>query len=71
MRKTPLFVSSEAEFEIGRAYVLREGTDVALFGTGVMTYQLLLAAEKLAERGISAEVVHVPTVKPLDEQTLC
>ena len=68
--KTPLFVSSEAEFEIGRAYVLREGADVALFGTGVMTYQLLLAAEKLAERGISAEVVHVPTVKPLDEQTL-
>ena len=68
--KTPLFVSSEAEFEIGRAYVLREGTDVALFGTGVMTYQLLLAAEKLAERGISAEVVHVPTVKPLDDQTL-
>ena len=68
--KTPLFVSSEAEFEIGRAYVLREGTDVALFGTGVMTYQLLLAAEKLAELGISAEVVHVPTIKPLDEQTL-
>ena len=68
--KTPLFVSNEAEFEIGRAYVLRDGTDVALFGTGVMTYQLLLAAEKLAERGISAEVVHVPTVKPLDEQTL-
>ena len=68
--KTPLFVSNEAEFEIGRAYVLREGADVALFGTGVMTYQLLLAAEKLAERGISAEVVHVPTVKPLDEQTL-
>ena len=68
--KTPLFVSNEAEFEIGRAYVLREGTDVALFGTGVMTYQLLLAAEKLAELGISAEVVHVPTVKPLDEQTL-
>ena len=35
-----------------------------------MTYQLLLAAEKLAELGISAEVVHVPTIKPLDEQTL-
>ncbi len=68
--KTPLFVSSEAEFEIGRAYVLREGADVALFGTGTMTYQLLLAAEKLAELGVSAEVVHVPTIKPLDEQTL-
>ena len=67
---TPLFTSEDMKFEIGRAYVLREGADVALFGTGVMTYQLLLAAEKLAERGISAEVVHVPTVKPLDEQTL-
>ena len=67
---TPLFTSEDMKVEIGRAYVLREGADVALFGTGVMTYQLLLAAEKLAERGISAEVVHVPTVKPLDEQTL-
>ena len=67
---TPLFTSEDMKFEIGLAYVLREGADVALFGTGVMTYQLLLAAEKLAERGISAEVVHVPTVKPLDEQTL-
>ena len=67
---TPLFTSEDMKFEIGRAYVLREGADVALFGTGVMTYQLLLAAEKLAELGISAEVVHVPTIKPLDEQTL-
>ena len=68
--KTPLFVSSDTQFEIGKAYVLREGSDIALFGTGVMTYQLLLAAEKLAEQNISAEVVHVPTIKPLDEQTL-
>lgn len=68
--KTPLFVSSDTQFEIGKAYVLREGSDIALFGTGVMTYQLLLAAEKLAEQNISAEVVHVPTIKPLDGQTL-
>lgn len=68
--KTPLFVSDDAKFEIGKAYVLREGSDIALFGTGVMTHQLLLAAEKLAEQNVSAEVVHVPTIKPLDEQTL-
>ena len=68
--KTPLFKRDDVNFEIGRAYVLREGSDIALFGTGTMTYQLLLAAEKLAELGVSAEVVHVPTIKPLDEQTL-
>lgn len=63
--KMPLFL--ETEVEIGRSYVLREGSDVALFGTGVMTYQLLRAAEILDERGISAEVIHFPTIKPLDE----
>ena len=68
--KTPLYIASDISFEVGRAYVLREGSDIALFGTGVMTHQLLLAAERLAQQGISAEVVHVPTIKPLDEQTL-
>lgn len=54
-------------FEIGKAYWLREGGDVALLGTGVMTYQLLLAAELLAQKGVQASVVHFPTIKPLDE----
>ncbi|HEU0266332.1 MAG TPA: transketolase C-terminal domain-containing protein, partial [Candidatus Saccharimonadaceae bacterium] len=67
---TPLFSTDESPFEIGKAYILREGHDVALMGTGTMTYQLLKAAEALAGRGIQAEVVHVPTVKPLDEDTL-
>jgi transketolase len=39
-------------------------------GTGIMTYQLLVAANILAEQGINAEVVHVPTIKPLDNQTI-
>ena len=52
---------------IGRASVLRQGTDVALLGTGTMTYQLLMAAERLAHTGIQAEVVHFSTIKPLDE----
>jgi len=68
--KTPVFSKDESPFEIGKAYVLKEGTDVSLMGTGTMTYQLLLAAKILAEHGINAEVVHVPTIKPLDEETI-
>lgn len=67
---TPLFSTDDSPFEIGKAYVLREGHDVALMGTGTMTYQLMLAAEKLAEMGVQAEVVHVPTIKPLDEDVV-
>ena len=63
----PLFLN-QATFEIGKSYTLRQGTDVALLGTGTMTYQLLLVAEMLANRhSIQAEVVHFPTIKPLDE----
>ncbi len=68
--KTPIFSTKEAPFEIGKAYVLKEGEDVSLFGTGAMTYQLLVAAKLLEEKGIHAEVVHVPTIKPLDEETI-
>jgi transketolase len=68
--KTPIFSTADAPFEIGTAYVLREGQDVTLLGTGTMTYQLLVAAKQLASHGIEAEVVHVPTIKPLDETTI-
>jgi transketolase len=68
--KTPIFSTSDSPFEIGKAYVLREGHDVTLMGTGTMTYQLLIAARLLEEHGIHAEVLHVPTIKPLDEETI-
>lgn len=68
--KTPIFSTSNSPFEIGKAYVLREGNDVALLGTGTMTYQLLVAADILTKNNISAEVVHVPTIKPLDSQVI-
>ncbi len=68
--KTPIFSTTDSPFELGKAYVLKEGHDVSLFGTGTMTYQLLVAAKILEEQGIHAEVVHVPTIKPLDEKTL-
>lgn len=68
--KTPVFSTEGSPFEIGKAYVLRHGTDVSLLGTGSMTYQLLILARELENEGISAEVVHVPTIKPLDEETI-
>lgn len=68
--KTPIFSTDESPFVIGTAYVLREGRDITLLGTGTMTYQLLVAAKLLEEQGIQAEVVHVPTIKPLDEATI-
>jgi len=68
--KTPIFSTADSPFEIGKAYVLREGHDITLLGTGTMTYQLLVAAKELENHGIQAEVVHVPTVKPLDEETI-
>ena len=68
--KTPVFSTANSPFKIGSAYVLREGSDVSLCGTGIMTYQLLVAAKILEEKGISAEVVHVPTIKPLDSDKI-
>ncbi len=68
--KTPIFSTENSPFEIGKAYVLRGGSDITLAGTGTMTYQLLMLARLLEEKGISAEVLHVPTIKPLDEKTI-
>ena len=67
---TPVFTTENTPFEIGRAYVLREGIDISLVATGTMTYQALEAAKLLAKDGIDAEVVHAPTIKPLDEETV-
>lgn len=67
---TPVFTKADAPFEIGKAYVLREGKDVSIIATGLMTYNALVAAEKLLKDGIDAEVVHVPTIKPLDDKTI-
>lgn len=67
---TPIFSTPESPFEIGVAYVLRPGSDVTLVGTGTMTHELLVAAEVLATAGVDAEVVHAPTIKPLDEATV-
>jgi transketolase len=67
---TPIITTTSTPFEIGRAYVYEQGDDVTIIATGAMTYQALIAAEKLYKDGISAEVLHVPTVKPLDVETI-
>ena len=67
---TPVITTAETPFEIGKAYVFERGADVSLIATGTMTYQALKAAELLFKDGIEAEVIHVPTIKPLDAETI-
>ena len=67
---TPIITTAKTPFQIGKAYVFREGKDITLIATGTMTYQVLVAADMLAADGIDAEVVHVPTIKPLDEKAI-
>ena len=68
--KTPIFSTVDSPFEIGKAYVLRAGTDVTIVSTGIETPYALMAAKALEKESVSAEVVHVPTVKPLDRKTI-
>ena len=58
------------KFEIGKGVLLREGTDVTIVATGICVPEALEAAEKLAADGISAEVINIHTIKPLDEELI-
>jgi transketolase len=64
---TDICTEADTPFEIGKANVLRDGKDVAIIACGIMVPQALLAAEALAEKGISARVIDMHTIKPLDE----
>jgi transketolase len=66
----PIVHREEYDFQIGKASVLREGTDVAVFACGTMVYESLVAAKALEKRGISASVINMHTVKPLDENAV-
>jgi transketolase len=67
---TPVITSVLTPFEIGKAYTFKQGKDVTIVACGTMTYQALEAARILEKDGISAEVIHVPTIKPLDEEVI-
>ena len=68
--KTPVITTEDTPFEIGKAQLFREGSDVTIVATGTMTYHAMVAAEILAADGVQAEVVHVATIKPLDKDTI-
>lgn len=70
--KTPIITSEETPFEIGRVSVFwtSENPKVVVFGTGHLLYYALLAAQELEKEGINVIVANVPTIKPLDNQTI-
>ena len=68
--KTPVMTTTATPFEIGKAYVMKEGKDVCLIGSGPVLYNGLLAAMELEEEGISVMVVNNHTIKPIDADTI-
>jgi transketolase len=68
--KVPIFTAPDQIFEIGKAVTIYEGTDVSIFCTGHLVWKSVKAAQALAERGISAEVINIHTIKPLDEKAV-
>ncbi|MGB0376538.1 MAG: transketolase family protein, partial [Flavobacteriaceae bacterium] len=68
--KVPNFTPIDQNFEIGKGVLLQEGTDVTIVATGHLVWEALLAAEELQKNGISAEVINIHTIKPLDDEML-
>ncbi|MEZ4806541.1 MAG: transketolase family protein [Flavobacteriales bacterium] len=68
--KWPVFIPASMPFEIGKAQVLVEGTDVSLIACGHLVWRTLKAAEELSAAGISAEVINMHTIKPLDTEAV-
>lgn len=66
----PVVTTDDTPFMIGKAEIFRNGTDVTIFANGMLVYESLEAAKALEEEGISAQVVNVHTVKPLDVETI-
>ena len=68
--KVANFTPKDQEFQIGKALLLQEGTDVSIFATGHLVWEALIAAENLANQGISAEVINIHTIKPIDAEAI-
>lgn len=66
----PNFTPADQKFEIGKALLLNEGTDVTIIATGHLVWEALVAAEELEKIGISAEVINIHTIKPLDDEAI-
>jgi transketolase len=68
--KMPIFISEDTPFVIGKALMLNEGTDVTIVATGHLVWPAIEAGKALAEKGISAEIINIHTIKPLDEEAI-
>lgn len=66
----PVFTGADEPFVIGKAKIMQEGTDVAIFATGHMVWKAVEALEVLAERGVHASLINLHTIKPLDEDAI-
>ncbi len=66
----PIFVKPDADFQIGKADLLIEGSDVTIIACGHLVWQSILAAQELEKLGIKAEVINMHTIKPLDEEAI-
>jgi transketolase len=66
----PIFIKPDANFQIGKADVLTEGTDVTIIACGHLVWKSIEAAQELAKKGITAEVINMHTIKPLDEKAV-
>ena len=66
----PVFTPENQTFEIGKAIKLQEGSDVTIIATGHLVWEALEACKILFEKGISAEVLNIHTIKPLDDESI-
>lgn len=66
----PVFHTEDYDFQIGKAENVKEGSDVAIIATGIMVYEAMKAADMLEEKGISARVINMPTIKPIDKDAI-
>lgn len=66
----PVFTDPDQKFEIGKAWTVKEGTDVSILATGHLVWEAILASEMLEEEGIEAEIINLHTIKPLDEDAI-
>jgi transketolase len=69
-KKTPLVFKEDYEFDLFKADILKEGTDVTLFASGIMVKEAVTAGEILEAEGISAEIINIHTIKPVDKETV-
>ncbi len=67
---TPRIYDENYKFELGKGVQLKEGTDVTIIATGLMVNEALIASDKLAEEGISAAVINIHTIKPIDRDII-